>query len=644
LRWGLPDVEEEAFPVRKAFEMWGWDEGRLTLDPQTAGWPALSFYVHLALQHAQYAIGRMTGRYDGRLDFFVEHVDVHTLLAPARFLSLVVAVAFIVVGVRLAGRLTGWFGALIVGLVLAASPLLIELSIKVTPDILLALFSALALGRILDVYERGRLRDYVGSAVWIGLGAASKYTPVLLIPCLVTAHLARHRSWRSLTDARLVVAAAACAAAFFVASPFTVLNLATAKRDISSQFMHVVTAGHFGHELRGAGHVYYLVDALPAALGWPGAVLGLLGLVLAAWRRRVAWLLVALSFVCYWIGLGALRSLHAYYILPAVLPVALGVAGLTAELRQAGWAGGRVPRVAAAVALLAVVLIPLGAKTVRELRRYSRPSTTREAKDFILQELRRPDACFALELGGPDLPRDPAAELSGRPVFARLDASSRERLLSRPWVYRYVINVYMTDANGADLYYDLRHYLLYDYIVVAGSAYHRYRALAGQYPRQNAFYDDLTRYCALVRHFPASPDRLGPDIWIWAVRPETRRILNERGPLVRGFHADQMRSIRRADLHSFLSFTGVLATRREDWPTADLYLGTLLELRPEVRLQLLPTVAEVKYKAGDLLGAAELCAELLRQRPDDPRALALREAIAQGLLGDVESREPADVR
>jgi hypothetical protein len=294
----------------------------------------------------------------------------------------------------------------------------------------------------------------------------------------------------------------------------------------------------------------------------------------------------------------------------------------------------------AALALLVVVMIPLGAKTIQELRRYSRASTTRDAKSFVMQELWRPEVCFACELGGPDLPRDPAADLTGRPVFARLDAASRERLLNRPWVYRYVINVYMTDANGADLYYDLRHYLLYDYIIVAGGPYHRYRALAGQYPRQNAFYDDLSRYCTLVRHFPASSDRLGQDVWIWAVGPETRRILDDRGPLARGFQADFMRSVRREDLRSFLTFTGVLATRREEWRTADLYLDTLLELMPDLRLQLLPTVAEMKYRAGDLLGAAERCAELLRQRPDDPRALALRDAIAQGLRESDAKRPP----
>jgi len=637
VRWGLPEVEEEALPVHKAFDMWGWDQGRLALDPQTAGWPALSFYIQLAVQHVQYGIGRMTGRYRDSLDFFVQHVDLDGLVTPARLVSVFAGVGIVVVGVRIARRLAGWPGALVTGLVLCSSPLLIEQSVRVTPDILLTLFSALALQSLLDVREKGRWRDSVASGAWIGLGVASKYTPVLLVPALVTAHFTGGRS----RGRRLAVAGIASVAAFFAASPFTVINLAAARRDIPGQFVHVVTGGHFGHELQGSGPVFYLVHALPAALGWPGLVLGLGGLGLATWRRRGPWLLVAVSFAGYYAGLGALRSLHAHYVLPAVLPVALGLAGLVAEL---GIERSRRRAVVALALLPLVVLAPLGASDARLYRRYSRPSTTGEAKGFVMRELYRPEACFACELGGPDLPRSPTVELGGRPVLERLDPSDRERLLSRPWVYRYVINLYQTRPHGADLYYDLRHYLLFDYVIVAGSAYHRYRGLAADYPRENEFYDDLQRYCALVRHFPASPDRLGPDVWIYAVGPEARRILDDRGSLAPGFHEPYLTWIRPEDLQSFLSFTGVLATRREDWPTADLYLGTLVDVAPEARPQMLPVLAEVKYRAGDLVGAARLCAEWLRQRPDDSQALALRAAILRRVSEEAGLGEAPDAR
>jgi hypothetical protein len=632
LRWGLPEVEEEAHPVRKAFDMWGWDQGRLTLDPQTAGWPALSFYAQLALQHVQYALGRLTGRYEDRLDFFVEHVDVYTLMAPARFLSVLLAVAVVVVGVRLAQRLVGWFGALATGLVLTLSPLLLELSLKVTPDLFATFFAALALAGFLDLYEKGRWRDYLASGTWIGLGVASKYTPVLLIPSLVAAHLFGRWSearWRALADRRLFAAGAVCAATFCAASPFTLVNFAATRRDVASQFTHVVTGGHFGHELQGSGYVHYLVDALPAALGWPGLILGLAGLVLAAWRRRGAWRVVLLSFACYYLGLGALRSMHDHYILPLLLPVALGLAGLAGELGGAEWTRSRRVAVAAAAVLLTVVLTPIAVESARQHLRYSRPSTTREAKAFIMKELYRPDAYFACELAGPDLPRHPAAEFSQRPVFQRLDASSRERLLGRPFVHRYYINMYMTDPNGADLYYDLRHYLCYDYIIIVGGAYSRYTGLAQDFPRQNQFYRDLEKYCVPVRHFAASPDRLGPDVWIHAVRPETRRILEDRGPLPRGFHAEYMAKVRRDDLLAFLGFTGDLAARREDWPAADLYLSSFLDQRPDIRDEMLLTVAHAKYRAGDLAGAADLCAERLHLHPGDPQATALGAAIVR---------------
>ena len=157
--------------------------------------------------------------------------------------------------------------------------------------------------------------------------------------------------------------------------------------------------------------------------------------------------------------------------------------------------------------------------------------------------------------------------------------------------------------------------------------------LPNNYPRQNDFYRDLQKYCDLVRHFPASSDRLGPDVWIYAVTPQTREILNDRGSLTRGFYEAHMSRIRRNDLYSFLGFTGELARQRGDWPSADLYLGTLLDLRPDIRKELLLTVAFVKYKAGRFTEAAQLCAELLQHRPGDPKALALAAAIVEDSAG-----------
>src|SRR4051812_34480303 len=45
LGWGLPELGEEALPMRKALDMWNWPDP-VSLDSRTAGWPSLSFYAH----------------------------------------------------------------------------------------------------------------------------------------------------------------------------------------------------------------------------------------------------------------------------------------------------------------------------------------------------------------------------------------------------------------------------------------------------------------------------------------------------------------------------------------------------------------------------------------------------------------------
>lgn len=624
LRWGLPQPEEETLPVMKAFAMWGWDEGRLTLDPQTAGWPALSFYVNLALQHVQFALGKLTGRYAEPLDFFVAHVDVATLLVPSRALNLLVGVATVFVGARLARRLTGDLGAALTGLLLAVSPLLVEYSLNVAPDGLVTLFSALALSRIVDVAERGRVRDSVGAGVWIGLGAAAKYTPVLLLPALAAAHVAGRRPLAR----GMLPGIAACAAAFLVASPYTFLNAAAVHRDVAAQITRLATEGHFGHELLRNGWAFYLVDALPGALGWPAAGLGLAGLGIAAWRRRGAWIAVLLGFAGYYAGLAALRSPFAHYLLPGLLPVTLGLAALVQDAGGAARSRGLPIRPAVAFGL-ALLVLPPAVLSARQHVRYSRTTTNNEARAFILENLAAPGVTFASEIGGPELPRSPEAEFAGRAVLRRLDLGQRALLLERPFVHRYVINLYMTGSEGADVYYDLRHYLDYDYVVVSGKARGRYEALAARFPRQNAFYADLQEHCELVRHVAASPDRLGPDVWIYRVGPEARRIAAQRGELSPGFEQPFLARARRADLQAFLGFTAGVALQRGNWRAADLYLGTLLELAPESRDATLLPLAKVKLRLGDLDGAARLCAEALRHRPEDPEARALAAAIGE---------------
>ena len=50
LGWGLPEVFEEATPLKKAWKMWGWDrDGGIDLNPHFFNYPSLVIYLHFLL-------------------------------------------------------------------------------------------------------------------------------------------------------------------------------------------------------------------------------------------------------------------------------------------------------------------------------------------------------------------------------------------------------------------------------------------------------------------------------------------------------------------------------------------------------------------------------------------------------------------
>src|SRR5262245_56166811 len=68
---GLPEFFEEAFPFRRAFEMAGWERGRVDWNPHSFHYPSLSFYLHLVPQWMHYAVGFVFGQFKRPADFFV---------------------------------------------------------------------------------------------------------------------------------------------------------------------------------------------------------------------------------------------------------------------------------------------------------------------------------------------------------------------------------------------------------------------------------------------------------------------------------------------------------------------------------------------------------------------------------------------
>src|SRR5262249_56017518 len=91
-----------------------------------------------------------------------------------------------------------------VAVALALDPLFIRYSLAISPDMPLTLCSVMGLIAAHDVAARGRLRDSLAGGLWLGLGVACKYSPILLAVPMVLAHAQRPegRPARGIRDGR----------------------------------------------------------------------------------------------------------------------------------------------------------------------------------------------------------------------------------------------------------------------------------------------------------------------------------------------------------------------------------------------------------------------------------------------------------
>lgn len=176
-----------------------------------AGWMRLTALVHGWILGA--GLDELAGRYvAGDAAFF-------TLAARSLtvgFALLTVALAF-GMGRRRAGGIVGWGAAA----VLAVSALHIRESHYGTIDVAACFFTLWAMDKIAVYGETQRTRDGAEAAFLVGLAAATKYYPgVLLLPLAGLPFAGRHpRPVRS-----VIVLLFASAAGLFAGSPFTVLS------------------------------------------------------------------------------------------------------------------------------------------------------------------------------------------------------------------------------------------------------------------------------------------------------------------------------------------------------------------------------------------------------------------------------------
>ena len=508
--WGLPQVYEEATPLRHAWEMWGWGLDRgFDPNPHFFNYPSLTIYIQFILQLVIFAWLKLFGGISDPIDFQALYILNPTpFLLMGRLVTAAFGAGTVLVTTLLARRIAGPAAGAVAGLVVAVSPLHIAKSQVVEVDVPLTFFCALYLWFGLQVMDRPKTRRFVGLGVALGLAISTKYTAALLVlPLLPVLWFAGRRPGHPRGSVReqgrgnkrgvskkahpqapgpargrwTLVTLASAFAAFALTSPFVLLDFESFRLALAMERAHM-QAGHFG---TGASRswIYYLGALGRDGIGWPGLAAAVAASVWFGVRRRKPWALMLAVFVLgYWIAVGSWSMKAPRYVLPILPPLAVLAAVLLVEAASArrpmGILGRRAILGVGVLAVLTPALLGLPGAWQR-----TRPDTRTLARQWILANVPA-GSMIVTESYGP--------ELIGPLDLIPLPAELKQRVEAGAPVYG-VLQIPMLQVRPelSARFYDLALYAASDYVVVSSTVRDRYLAEPRRFATQAKFYRGL---------------------------------------------------------------------------------------------------------------------------------------------------------
>src|SRR5689334_20613712 len=264
ISWGLPDLFEEAYPLHIATRFWDWNGAGADLNPHFFNYPALSFYLHYAVQSVHYGAGRLLGIYP---DLQAFGNDLPASVIAARLFTSLLDAGSIFVAWLLARRIAGRTAGFIAAACVAFSPLAVRQAHLINVDTPLAFFALVALLFCAKIVDGPTRRSYILGGIAIGLAAGTKYTGAWLVASLLVAHFLRTNTseeMHPLVNPALGIVAAA--AVFLLTNPYILLASPEFIRDLQYEQFHM-SYGHLGLDTSQSTPAYYILNVLPGALG-----------------------------------------------------------------------------------------------------------------------------------------------------------------------------------------------------------------------------------------------------------------------------------------------------------------------------------------------------------------------------------------
>ncbi|MBN1401656.1 MAG: glycosyltransferase family 39 protein [Anaerolineae bacterium] len=250
LGWGLPFVYHPDEPIHVNIVLNILKTG--DWNPHWFKYPSFRIYISVPVAIVYFLLSVSRGHVTSVQQLVaanVLHVGAGTTEVPGLYLALRLLMAlFGVAGVayvfawsaRNWNERVGWLAA---GFV-AISPLHVMVSHWYRPDTILALFSAAAVLSAVQVYRKGRVRDYAVCGLIAGLAASVKYNAAViqLVPILFAHMLAG----RSLLDRRLWLVPLVIGLVFLLITPYAFLDLPAFLDGFAFEINHYYVRGHAG--------------------------------------------------------------------------------------------------------------------------------------------------------------------------------------------------------------------------------------------------------------------------------------------------------------------------------------------------------------------------------------------------------------
>jgi hypothetical protein len=292
------------------------------LNPHMFTYPTL-FPYGIAFLDAVYLLGKWFFWFRGSLDLLKQSIagNPSDLIFLARGTAALLGTLTILLVYRIGKKLFGKPAGILSAFFLAFAYLHVRDSHFAVTDVPVTFMICLSYVFMVQIYLKGRWKDYLLAGIFTGLALSTKWSAVLLFVPLILAHFLRNRPHGGpfpLWDPKFLVASLMIPLLAIAGTPFAVLSLEEFSGKMTTlAATHRESKGWRDVNL-GIGWIYHLKFTLWYGLGWPLFLSFLAGIALAFKKNwKSALLLFGFVFV-YYLEAGRRYIVFLRYMTPLV--------------------------------------------------------------------------------------------------------------------------------------------------------------------------------------------------------------------------------------------------------------------------------------------------------------------------------------